>query len=430
MDTNPKTVYRLEQTVLFCLCVLVFVLPVAHTITVRSFAIGIAIAGLLARFYMSGYFRHIKTPFELPLLLFLIAIVASLPTSVDLHKSLKELWREFLTPVAVFYTVYYAIRNEKDVTTIMKVLFIGSLLFSLYSFMDFQMNDGSWTRSTYRAGGLRDPGGGAAAGLYHTTVMPFIFFGVLYAKDNKHRLALAALLIINTAALYITFTRASYLAFGVEAIVVLLLFISEKRFRKYLAPSAIIVFFSIILLAGLAFRGVSFPTASEFIRMSPEEIASKFAQEERTGTGHRLAMWKTALDKISEGPFKPHGYGRFLFGRTVRNENNKDFIYSQVHNTFIGMAFELGLQGLAVFLYMILSFAFLIFMVWKQNVKEKNSLRHCFAGAVLAMMAGYWVNNFFGSFDAGDSKLLFMILLSMGAALGYKLPQSGGSEIQ
>ncbi|MBF0328441.1 MAG: O-antigen ligase family protein [Nitrospirae bacterium] len=422
-------IHRLEHTALFCLCVLVFVLPIAHTITVRSFAIGITIAAVLGRYYLSRDFRYIKTPFELPFLLFFIAIIASLPTSVDIHKSLKELWREFLTPVAVFYTIYYAIKNEKDVTTIMKVLFIGSLIFSLYSFIDFHIHDGTWATSTYRAGGLRDPGGGAAAGLYHTTIIPFVFFALLYAKESIHKLALAALLIINTLALYITFTRASYLALGVEAFVILLLFISEKRFSKHLAPSAILVLISIVLLANITFKGVTFPTASEFMKMPPTEIALKFAQEERTGTGHRLAMWKTALDRISEEPFKPHGYGRFLFGRTVRNESNKDFIYAQVHNTFIGMAFELGLQGLAVFLYMILSLAFFIALVWKKTVAEKNSLGHCFAGALLAMMSGYWVNNFFGSFDAGDSKLLFMVLLGMGAALAYRLQKSDENRV-
>jgi len=39
------------------------------------------------------------------------------------------------------------------------------------------------------------------------------------------------------------------------------------------------------------------------------------------------------------------------------------------------------------------------------------------------MMAGYWVNNFFGSFDGDDSKLLFMMLLGIGMAVMHRLPK-------
>lgn len=150
--------------------------------------------------------------------------------------------------------------------------------------------------------------------------------------------------------------------------------------------------------------------------MSPEEIAGQNPSSMR----QRLAMWKTAIDKISENPFYPHGYGRFLFGKTVRNEDNKHFIYPQTHNTFIGVAFELGIQGLAVFLWMITTFFIVCFKYW---LNSKDSLVKYFSVSLMTMMVGYWVNNFFGSFDGDDTKLLFMMLLGIGMAVMHRIPK-------
>ncbi|TAN45297.1 MAG: O-antigen ligase domain-containing protein [Nitrospirae bacterium] len=415
----------IDRAIMFCLSLLILVLPIARTITVRSIAIGAAFILLIARIIVSKKHGFVKTSLELPLAAFATAAIVSFFSSIDVGQSLKEFWREFITPVIVLCTVYLSIQNKKSALILCCTLLFGSLIFSLYSFFDFYRHDGTWLHMTYKAGGLRDPGGGEAAGLYHTLVIPFIFWGLFYTKERGYRFALIMLLILNAAALYITFTRASYLALAAEAFVALFLLLSQNRFGKRLAIALVILLLSAVLPVMLTFKGMNIPTINEFITMSPEEIVVKYAEEERTGAGHRLAMWKTALEKISEDPLHPHGYGRFLFGRVVRNEGNKDFIYSQVHNTFIGMAFELGLQGFLVFLWMILSFAFFFLKKLRQPFQDKDSLPRYFSAAMLTMMSGYWVNNFFGSFDAGDSKLLFMLLLGIGAALTHRLPLLG-----
>jgi O-antigen ligase len=131
-------------------------------------------------------------------------------------------------------------------------------------------------------------------------------------------------------------------------------------------------------------------------------------------------MWKVAIEKISQNPFYSHGYGRFLFGKTVRNENNRYFIYPQVHNTFIGITFELGIQGLIIFLWMIGTF---FIVCWKYWRKAKDNWIKYFSISLFTMMIGYWINNFFGSFDGDDTKLLFMLLLGIGMAVMHRLQE-------
>ncbi|MBI1811866.1 MAG: O-antigen ligase family protein [Nitrospirae bacterium] len=417
-----KKVLQIDYAILFCLSLLIFVLPIAHTATIRSFALFTPAALLIFRYYFTKDFRWIKTSFELPFMAFLIAAAASLMTSVDFRESLKEISGELLTPILLFYISYLAVKKDSDGILLTRVLFIGSLVFSIASFYALYMKGGSLFEATYRAGGLRDPGGGEIAGLYHTMVIPFLFWGMFYFRKASQRIALYALFAINLAGLHVTFTRAAYLALTVQAILAGILLL---RKRRWLLSSVI---FFVIFLTGFAYienklirnqdNLNKMPSLEEYSKMSPEEIEKGYSAD--MGAGHRLAMWKTAADEILKNPFYPHGYSRFLFGKAVRTAQNKHFIYPQVHNTFIGVTFELGIQGLVVFLWMIGAFAW---ACWRYWVTAKEDMPQYFSASLITMMAGYWVNNFFGSFDGDDSKLLFMMLLGIGMAVMHKLPK-------
>ena len=421
MDIQKKA-HLTDSAILFCLSILIFVLPIAHTATIRSFALFTPLVLLLLRYYLTKDFRWIKTSFELPFMAFFVAATASLMTSVDVRESLKEIRGELLTPILLFYISYFSVKKDSDGILFMRVLFIGSLAFSIFSFHVMYMKGGSLFEATYRAGGLRDPGGGEIAGLYHTMVIPFLFWGMFYFRKVSQRIALSLLFLINIIGLHVTFTRASYIALGLQIILAGVLLL---RKRRWVMGSVILI---VIFLIGFAYtenkliRGQDnlrkMPSFEEYCKMSPEEIEKTYSAD--VGAGHRLAMWKVAMVKISDNLFYPHGYSRFLFGKAVRTDKNKHFIYPQVHNTFIGITFELGVQGLLVFLWMIGTFAW---VCWRYWVTAKEDMPQYFSASLLTMMAGYWVNNFLGSFDGDDSKLLFMMLLGTGMAVMHKLPK-------
>lgn len=410
---------KIDQLIIFCLCILIFVLPIAHTTTIRSFALYTPAVLLIIRYYIDKNFKFIKTSFELPFLAFFFVAIISIFTSVNTKETLNEIKSELIVPIMLFYLVYYAIRNEKDSFLILRVFFISSIIFSFYSFYDFYRHGGSWFSVTYKAGGLRDPGGGEVAALYHTMVIPFIFWGLIYFKEKKERLFLLFALIVNLIAFHITFVRAGMIAIAFQFIFVSFVLLIEKRWLLSFLILLILFAISFIYIEKKMFRELHterIPTIGEYLRMSPEEIAGPNPSSMR----QRLAMWKTAIDKISENPFYPHGYGRFLFGKTVRNEQNKHFIYPQTHNTFIGIAFELGIQGLLVFLWMITTFFVVCMKFWLRSVQP---LVKYFSLSLITMMIGYWINNFFGSFDGDDSKLLFMMLLGIGMAIMHRIPK-------
>ncbi len=416
---DDRRVLWIDNAIMLCLGILIFILPVAHTATIRSLALYIPIILLILRYSLTKNLIWRTTSFEWKFLAFFAVAAVSLITSVDPRQSLKEIWGELITPIILFYTAYLSIRKERNAVLLLKILFLGSLVFSIYSFYDFQKHGGSWIGDNYRAGGLRDPGGGEVAGLYHTMVIPFLFWGLSYFKNRWQRIGLSALLIVNMAALHITFTRAAVVALWVQVVLIIALLLSEKRWIWSFLIAVFILTATLVYAERKMFRAdhaYKIPSFREYIKMTPEQIAGPSAK----AVEKRLAMWKTAIEKISENPFHAHGYSRFLFAKVVRNEKNEHFIYPQVHNTFIGIVFELGVQGLIIFLWMIGAFIWVCFKNWK---KSSDNLSRYLSAALLTMMCGYWVNNFFGSFDGDDSKLLFMLLLGMGMAVMNKLPK-------
>ncbi|MDA8338480.1 MAG: O-antigen ligase family protein [Nitrospiraceae bacterium] len=417
-NSSPVIIW-IDRTILFCFSILVFVLPIAHTATIRYLALYIPVALLILRYYLAKDFIWIKTSFELPLFLFFIVAIASLPTSVDFHESLDQIWGELLVPILLFYATYFALRKGTDGLLLLKIFFLSSFLFSLYSFYDFYRHDGTWPFITYRAGGLRDPGGGEVAGLYHTMVIPFLFWGIFYFKKIWQHIGLSIILVINFLALQITFTRAAVLALGVQTVLIIGLLLSEKRWLWSLIILIFAISVSFLYIENKMFREMhthKIPTLKEYMTLTPKEIAGPSP----TSMEQRLAMWKTAIDKLSKNPFYPHGYGRFLFGKTVRTDKNKHFTYPQTHNTFIGIAFELGIQGLIIFLWMIGTFLWVCWNYWRNAMDDRTSYM---SASLLTMMVGYWVDNFFGSFDGDDSKLLFMMLLGIGMAVMHRIPK-------
>jgi O-antigen ligase len=418
-----KKILYIDHAILFCMGILIFILPIAHTATIRSFALFTPVFLLIIRYYLTKDFTWVKTSFEWPFFAFFIAAIISLFTTADFHESLKEVWGELLVPILLFYAVYFAVRKEIDAMLLLNVLFFSSFVFSIYSFYDFWMHGGKCFSPFYRAGGLRDPGGGEVAALYHTMVIPFLLWGFFHFKRQWQRVGLTVLIVMNLLALHITFTRAAILALMAQISVIIVLLLLKKRWLWSFIITGVFILVSFVYIENKMFREMHterIPTLQEYMKMSPEDIAGTSP----TSMRQRLAMWKTAIDKISENPFYPHGFGRFLFKKSIMTaERNEDFIYPQIHNTFIGIAFELGIQGLIIFLWMIGTFTWVCWRYWRKS--QDSSISRYLSASLFTMMLGYWVNNFFGSFDGDDSKLLFMMLLGIGMAVMHRLPREG-----
>ena len=416
-NSSPVIIW-IDRTILFCFSILVFILPIPHTITIRTFAFYIPITLFIVRSFLMRDFTWRKTSFELPFAVFFLVALTSLITAHNPQKSIEEIWKNLVIPILYFYTFYLSIKKEDNGLFLIMLILLGNFISNLYSFYGFKMNSGTLFAATYRAEGLK--GATEINGLYQTMIFPFIFWGLFYFKKYWQKILLFILICTNLLALHITFTRAAYLALAMQLLFITGIFILKKRWISSLIITLFLILVSFFYIENKMFREMhthNIPPLNAFIQAKPEDIAgaSPGSMEQR------LAMWKTAIELIAQKPFYAHGYGRFNFGEIVRNETNKNFIlYPNMHSTFISVAFELGIQGLIIFLWMIGAF---IIATWKVLRKNDSNLSFFFSASLLTMMAGYWVGNLFQNFDADDIKLLFMVMLGIGMAVMHRIPK-------
>ena len=81
-------------------------------------------------------FHFVRTPLDLPILLFLVWIVATAPFSVDPAYSLTE-WRKTVSKILMFYFVVNAVRNEQDVRQILLAFMVGVGSLSAFGIVDY-----------------------------------------------------------------------------------------------------------------------------------------------------------------------------------------------------------------------------------------------------------------------------------------------------
>ncbi len=419
---HPWTVW-IDRFMLFCLATYTFILPIGHIITVRETAYYLALALLLIRCYLNKDFKWVPTSFEWPFACFVLVSLASIPTSIDVHYSLRQFLSQVLIPIGAFYIVYYSIRYERDAVLLIGVIIFANLVFSIAAIREFVAHNGSLFQATYRVYGIKEAI--EANGLYQAMVTPFILFGFLYLKKKWQKAGMLLVLGINIFVLHVTFTRAAYVALGAELLVVSALFFSKKRWIHGLVIMILLLLAGSVCVKEKLFREaqtMEIPSLGQVMGYNRSEMAGLAT----TSTGQRLVLWKITADEIAEHPFRPEGLGRFNFHKIILQKHYDTFInYDHTHNTFLSMALELGVQGFIVFMWMIITF---MTSVWKGWKRSAEGLPEYLSASLFVMMTGYWVNNFFENHDVDDIKLLFMVMLAVGMAVLSRLSKQSSME--
>jgi O-antigen ligase len=397
---NRKTVIRhIDDVILFCLCILVIFLPIAHTETIRAFGLGIAGGLWIIKTILSRRFLFSRTPLDLPLLLFTGVAGLSVFTAVDWRYSLEEFIGEWMLGLFLFYLVVNNVRSEQ-MKYILGALLIGNVIMVSYGIFSFFRAGGQLFDYRVRAGSLHS--GFGTFGTYLVTVIPYILVAIFYVRQTSHRLIFSLLLALNFFALYITYSRGSWVAAAV------LPFIIGWR----LLPGK-----AILLFAGLAALGV-FLLAPRGIIWHKISIPGPGAPGGVIETADaRWELTKFSLERIRENPFQMLGFGQRSFVKKYRDFylKYKGALLWHAHNTFLNLTFQTGLQGLVIFcffLYGILRYCYDCARLSEIPLKKFYFL------ATFLMIIAFFIRNLSDDFFKDDSALLFWFLC--GAALAIR----------
>ena len=396
---QQKVIQYIDHFTLFCFCVLVIFLPIAHTETIRAFSIAIPAGLWIIKTILRRQWLLDRTPLDIPILLFTVVAGLSLITAVDFKYSLEEFIGEWLLGVLLFYLVVNNFREEQ-LKYLLGALLLGNLLMAGYGIYEFFHRGGLLFDYQVRARSLHS--GFGTFSTYLVTVLPYLFIAVFFVKRTRSRLALSVIISLDFFALHLTHARGAWMAAAILLLLAGWKFLSKKILLISVGMAVILLFLLV-----------------------PQKVMQHHAGVTRLGgppvlieTGQaRWELIKFSLERIKEDPFQMLGFGRRSFVKKYRDFylQYKGALLWHAHNTFLNVALQTGLQGLAIF-------CFLIYKIIKYSygrAKFENSpLPKYFLLATFMMVITFFVRNLSDDFFVDDSALLFWFL--SGAAVSLR----------
>jgi O-antigen ligase len=396
---RARLLATIDRVFLFCLCVLGIVLPMAHTESIRSFALGIpaglwGIKCILARRWL---FR--RTPVDVPILLFTLVAGLSVLTAVDPRYSLEEFVHEWLLGVFLFYLVVNNVRPGQ-MKVLLGALLLGNGIMVAYGIFDFFRSGGQFFDYQIRAKSLHS--GFGTFSTYLVTAAPYLLAAAFAADKTLHRWLLLVLLALNFMALYLTHSRGAWVAAA------LLLVLAGWRFF----PKR--VFLPVLLAGGIGFlflapKGVLWHDAT-----MTQGSAAPGGKIETVDA--RWAATRFSLERIAENPFQMIGFGRRSFVKKYHDFylRYKGVLIWHAHNTFLDIALQTGVQGLFIFAFLLYKFLGTFHAGAKRG---EESLPRFFLLASFWMVIVFFARNLSDDFFVDDSALLFWLLAGAGVAI-------------
>jgi len=333
----------------------------------------IATVGLyvLAR-WRDGWRRPLSTPYDIPILLLLLAGAISVFVAKD-HRGALGLYRAyFIEPVAVFYVAIDLLRRTEHIGRAVLALAAGSSAFAILNLIVFaqtvvnhQLIVGSppsalYGDSNYVAMYLEPPVA-LAAGL------------VLFANSPRWRWLGAGWLAIAGSALFVMFSKGTYLAMAVLAVVAV---ISVRRWR-------------VPLMAGLV-------AAALLVALLPP-IQERFSTLYASYAG-RIQLFTIAFRMLHESPY----FGVGLGGYSFKLNGTTPELYP--HDIWLTFWVEIGLLGLIAFAVILLGLLWRGWQAWPRTQGlEKAFLWGVLGALVLWTVHGlvdspYWKNDMSSEF--------------------------------
>jgi O-antigen ligase len=381
----PKLIEWIDRVILFCFCVLVIFLPIAHTETIRAFAMCIPAGLWIIKAILCRRFLFARTPMDLPILLFTLVAGLSVVTAVDPRYSLDEFIGEWLIGIGVFYMVVNNTRPEQ-VKYILGALLVGNLIMVGYGIFDFFRQGGILFETKVRASSLHS--GMGTFGTYLVTITPFILVAFFFKRNARVHLFILILLSLNLFSLILNFSLGAWVAIAALFILIGFEFLKRK----------LLLFPVLLLMTGIFFLFPN-PNHSFYHRFTDFSVRAD-------SYNSRWILARFSLERIKKDPLGMIGFGQRSFTKQYKEFVNKYGDW-HAHNTFLNITLQTGLQGLILFCFLL--YRLLKYCHEKAKV-EGNTLRKFYFTAAFMMVITFFVRNLSDDFFIDDSALLFWFL--------------------
>ena len=343
-------------------------------------------------------FKFTSTPLSFPLLSFITICTLSLIWSNNFFVSLKEL-PLFLAGPLLYFVITNNIYAERQISRILNILLLIGGLFGIYGILQYRGIDFSfWIRNIGRQQVFGLFGNVNFFAEYLIIPLP-IAVSLFFASQNRFKkiLLLIAILAMGTS-LIVTFTRSSYLGFGISLIFMATLFITlqDKSFVKENKKLFIIILAAIIIITLLFVIPNPLNKSGTVIykiksRISISQLNQSFS------ISSRISNWKFTTLMIKDNPILGSGIGTYKYNSLryqarflEQGQNRSIYPYvfaTKTHNEYLQLWAELGIVGLGIFIWLIISYFYygLRFIKRVKN-RYKQGIIIGLMGAVVAVL--------------------------------------------
>ena len=427
----------------------------------------IFLAGALF-FWLAGYLPMLTRPqnpdgsayrrlLAVPMLnLFLVSFISSL-FGVDLARSFLELlktWFYLLLPFCVFDIVGAAKNTEEGLKRIK--VWLGALLISQFTAALHTM----FAAAAHGELPPKIPGPVTESGQLVLVLPMIIGFSLVEWRDNasnrKSNLFRQAVILILAVVFgwadrlpwypLPSFVSEFRIACGLTLLALLLpsllsarelLHLAGGRTERFLTAAAPLLFSALLLnlkrgpwvgvfvavvVIGLVFSrrmAVSAVMASIFsvILLSPVRARLFAFINDFVIHGGRKSMWTLGMELVERFPLGI-GFGNARFMRVL--DPSLPILHRHMHNNLLNVAVELGLLGLVVYIWWIVTAVKLGFDIWKRSSSSSSVLiikAGIFSFVLAAALLGWQIAGFV-EYNFGDGEVRLIAFLYMGVILG------------
>jgi len=357
-----------------------------------------------------------------PILSFISICILSLIWSNSFFVSLKEL-PLFLAGPLLYFIITNNISYERQIRHILNVLLIVGSLFGIYGTFQYNGIDFSfWIRNIGRQQVFGLFGNVNFFAEYLIIPLP-IAVSLFFAPQNKLKKILLLIGIIAMGvSLTATFTRGSYLGFGVSLIFMFFLFLISrgKNFIKRNKKIFIAILVIIIIITSLFI----IPNPLNKSGTAIEKIKSRISISQLTQSSsikRRIATWKFTALMIRDHPLLGSGIGTYKYNTLKyqaeffeQGENRSLYPHGfadKAHNEYLQLWAEMGIVGLGIFIWLIISyFSCALKILRKIKDEYKRGIIIGLMGSVVAVL----IDGLFGfPLHLPATVILFWLVLAL-----------------
>lgn len=421
----------LVPIVFYPYCITVF-LPAKEMVAEVLIVLALMFWGL--KMVDSEEFKLISTPLNFPILSFISICVLSLIWSNNFFVSLKEL-PLFLAGPLLYFMVTNNIHDERQISRILNVLLIIGVLFGIYGILQYKGIDYSfWTRNIGRQQVFGLFGNVNYFAEYLIVPLTIAVSLFLVSRNRIKRILLLIGVLAMGGSLIVTFTRGSYLAFGISLLFMFFLFL-RSRGKSFIQDNKKIFMVILALIVVATFLFI-IPTplnkpGTAISQIKNRISISRLAQD--SSWKRRIAIWKFTGMMIKDHPLLGSGIGTYKYNTLryqaeffAQGDNRSLYPHGfadKAHNEYLQLWAELGIVGLGIFIWLMFSyFSYGLKLLKKTKDEYRQGVIIGLMGAVVAVL----VDGLFGfPLHLPATVILFWLALGLTGAVG--LLEEGGN---